>query len=39
MHRLAVEACANSLRPALSGWANQTDNHPGLVPRGLSTGV
>ncbi|MGY4498907.1 peptide/nickel transport system substrate-binding protein [Bradyrhizobium sp. GM24.11] len=26
MHRLAVEASSNSLRPALSGWANQTDN-------------
>ena len=26
MHRLAVEASANTLRPALSGWANQTDN-------------
>ncbi|MGY4476788.1 peptide ABC transporter substrate-binding protein [Bradyrhizobium sp. USDA 3364] len=26
MHRLAVEACSNSVRPALSGWANQTDN-------------
>jgi len=23
---LAVEAASNSLRPALSGWANQTDN-------------
>ncbi|WOH83118.1 peptide ABC transporter substrate-binding protein [Bradyrhizobium sp. BEA-2-5] len=26
MHRLAVEACSNTVRPALSGWANQTDN-------------
>jgi peptide/nickel transport system substrate-binding protein len=26
MHRLKVEACSNSLRPALSGWANETDN-------------
>ncbi|MET4798472.1 peptide ABC transporter substrate-binding protein [Bradyrhizobium sp. LB11.1] len=26
MHRLAVEAASNSLRPTLSGWANQTDN-------------
>ncbi|MBR0790551.1 peptide ABC transporter substrate-binding protein [Bradyrhizobium manausense] len=26
MHRLAVEAASNTLRPALSGWANQTDN-------------
>ncbi|WP_050424773.1 peptide ABC transporter substrate-binding protein [Bradyrhizobium tropiciagri] len=26
MHRLAVEASSNTLRPALSGWANQTDN-------------
>jgi peptide/nickel transport system substrate-binding protein len=26
MHRLKVEAAANSLRPVLSGWANETDN-------------
>ena len=26
MHRLKVEAAANNLRPALSGWANETDN-------------
>jgi peptide/nickel transport system substrate-binding protein len=26
MHRLLVDASANSLRPALSGWANRTDN-------------
>lgn len=26
MHRLKVEACSNSLRPAMSGWANETDN-------------
>ncbi len=26
MHRLAVEACSNTVRPALSGWASQTDN-------------
>ena len=26
IHRLKVEACSNSLRPALSGWANETDN-------------
>ena len=26
MHRLKVEAAANALRPALSGWANETDN-------------
>jgi peptide/nickel transport system substrate-binding protein len=26
MHRLKVEAAANSLRPVISGWANETDN-------------
>jgi peptide/nickel transport system substrate-binding protein len=26
MHRLKVEASANSLRPVISGWANETDN-------------
>jgi peptide/nickel transport system substrate-binding protein len=26
MHRLKVEAVANSLRPVVSGWANETDN-------------
>jgi len=26
MHRLKVEAAANSLRPVVSGWANETDN-------------
>ncbi|MBR0693932.1 peptide ABC transporter substrate-binding protein [Bradyrhizobium lablabi] len=26
MHRLAVDACSNTLRPALSGWANRSDN-------------
>jgi peptide/nickel transport system substrate-binding protein len=26
MNRLKVEACINNLRPALSGWANETDN-------------
>jgi len=26
MHRLKVEAASNSLRPVLSGWANETDN-------------
>jgi peptide/nickel transport system substrate-binding protein len=26
MHRLKVEACANTLRPVVSGWANETDN-------------
>lgn len=26
MHRLKVEAAANDLRPAISGWANETDN-------------
>ena len=26
MHRLKVEACANTLRPVISGWANETDN-------------
>ncbi|MBW7966849.1 peptide ABC transporter substrate-binding protein [Bradyrhizobium sp. BR 10261] len=26
MHRLKVEAASNTLRPALSGWANETDN-------------
>ena len=26
MHRLKVEAAANTLRPVISGWANETDN-------------
>jgi peptide/nickel transport system substrate-binding protein len=26
MHRLKVEACSNTLRPVVSGWANETDN-------------
>jgi peptide/nickel transport system substrate-binding protein len=26
MHRLKVEASANTLRPVISGWANETDN-------------
>ncbi len=26
MHRLKVEAAANTLRPVVSGWANETDN-------------
>ncbi|MDE5444609.1 peptide ABC transporter substrate-binding protein [Bradyrhizobium sp. CSA207] len=26
MHRLLVDACSNTVRPALSGWANRTDN-------------
>jgi peptide/nickel transport system substrate-binding protein len=26
MHRLKVQACSNTLRPAMSGWANETDN-------------
>ncbi|MBR0718722.1 peptide ABC transporter substrate-binding protein [Bradyrhizobium liaoningense] len=26
MHRLKVEAASNTLRPAISGWANETDN-------------
>jgi peptide/nickel transport system substrate-binding protein len=26
MHRVKVEASANSLRPVISGWANETDN-------------
>jgi len=26
MHRLKVEASSNTLRPVLSGWANETDN-------------
>lgn len=26
MHRLKVEAASNTLRPVLSGWANETDN-------------
>jgi peptide/nickel transport system substrate-binding protein len=26
MHRLKVEACANTLHPVISGWANETDN-------------
>jgi peptide/nickel transport system substrate-binding protein len=26
MHRLKVEAAANSLRPVISGWANESDN-------------
>ena len=26
MHRLKVEATSNSLRPVVSGWANETDN-------------
>jgi peptide/nickel transport system substrate-binding protein len=26
MHRLKVAAVSNSVRPALSGWANDTDN-------------
>jgi len=25
-HRLKVEAAANTLRPVISGWANETDN-------------
>ncbi|MBI5264244.1 MAG: peptide ABC transporter substrate-binding protein [Bradyrhizobium sp.] len=25
-HRLKVEVCSNSLRPVVSGWANETDN-------------
>ena len=25
-HRLKVEAAANTLRPVVSGWANETDN-------------
>ena len=34
MHRLKVEACSNTLRPVVSGWANETDNYSGLVPGG-----
>jgi len=26
MHRLKVEACSNTLRPVISGWANESDN-------------
>jgi len=26
MHRLKVAACSNTLRPVISGWANDTDN-------------
>ena len=26
MHRLKVDACANTLRPVISGWANDMDN-------------
>ncbi len=26
MHRLKVSACANTLRPVVSGWAGDTDN-------------
>jgi peptide/nickel transport system substrate-binding protein len=26
MHRLVVDACANTLQPVVSGWANRTDN-------------
>ncbi|HVX79327.1 MAG TPA: peptide ABC transporter substrate-binding protein [Bradyrhizobium sp.] len=26
MHRLKVEAASNTLRPVISGWANETDN-------------
>ena len=26
MHRLTVDACANTLQPVVSGWANRTDN-------------
>lgn len=26
LHRLKVEACSTTLHPALSGWANETDN-------------
>jgi peptide/nickel transport system substrate-binding protein len=26
MHRLTVDACSNTLKPVVSGWANRTDN-------------